>query len=146
MLKKLFYIGLGFSIIMVKKSVSYILATIEQSDKTVEQDPATDVVIAGKNGETAEYDVVTRMTSDSPVAEQAVDPLPQTVTAHEKQDDLTEVKGIGPTYAKRLASAGILTFSSLSKQTPDALRSITQARGQSADPESWIAQAVKLSD
>ena len=56
------------------------------------------------------------------------------------RDDLTEIKGIGPVFARRLADAGITTFAALAKSPPDYLRDVTRATSV-ARPEDWIAQA-----
>ena len=122
MLKKLFYIGLGLSIIAVKKSVSMIQEKREQytPDEEAEEAPAP--------VEAAEESVV--LVEDSVVVLEA--------------DDLTQITGIGPTYAKRLVEAGITTFAGLAAASPEELREVTKATGKSADPESWIAQAGSL--
>jgi large subunit ribosomal protein L21 len=53
---------------------------------------------------------------------------------------LTEIKGIGPVFAKRLAEAGITTFAALAEASPEHLREVTKA---TADPDEWIAQACR---
>lgn len=122
MLKKLFYIGLGFSIIAVKKSVSLIQEKREQYTADAQAEEAPEPV------ETADEAVV--IVEDSVVVSEA--------------DDLTQITGIGPTYAKRLVEAGITTFAGLAETSPEELREVTKATGKSADPESWIAQAGSL--
>jgi large subunit ribosomal protein L21 len=57
-----------------------------------------------------------------------------------RHDDLTEIKGIGPVYALRLAETGITTFAALARMSPQLLREITRATA-AADTEDWIAQA-----
>lgn len=55
-------------------------------------------------------------------------------------DDLTQIKGIGPVYAARLAEAGLTTFAAIAAATPERLREVTQAMA-AANPEEWIEQA-----
>jgi predicted flap endonuclease-1-like 5' DNA nuclease len=134
MLKKLFYIGLGFSIFAVKKSVNFLK----------------------EKGEQIEEQIIPMMDADAGVDKSGTAEQPQTQgaaegsvqrkkgSAQKKGDDLTEINGIGPTYAKRLRDAGISTYAALSKCSPEELRSITKATGKAADPESWIIQATHL--
>ena len=60
-----------------------------------------------------------------------------------KPDDLTAIKGIGPTFAKRLTEAGFTSFASLAGASPDHLREVTKAPPM-ANPDEWIAQARQL--
>lgn len=64
----------------------------------------------------------------------------KTTTAKPAANDLTEIKGIGPTFARRLTEAGITTFAELAAATPDYLREVTKASAI-ANPNEWIAQA-----
>jgi large subunit ribosomal protein L21 len=64
-------------------------------------------------------------------------PSPEQATA---ADDLTTIKGIGPTYAKRLADSGITTFAGLANASTEHLRDVTHATA-AANPKEWIAQA-----
>jgi predicted flap endonuclease-1-like 5' DNA nuclease len=57
-------------------------------------------------------------------------------------DDLTQIKGIGPTYAQRLKDAGLTTYTDIANATADQLRDI--ARATRADPADWISQARSL--
>lgn len=66
-------------------------------------------------------------------------PAPEVARA----DDLTAIKGIGPTFAKRLNDAGITTFAALAAATPEQLREVTRAPAV-ANPEEWIAQARSM--
>ena len=59
-------------------------------------------------------------------------------------DDLTQISGIGPTFARRLQAAGITTFAKMAALSPDYLREVSQAATWQADPEEWIAQANAL--
>jgi predicted flap endonuclease-1-like 5' DNA nuclease len=58
-------------------------------------------------------------------------------------DDLEQISGIGPTFARRLAEAGITTYSRLSQLTADQLREIV---GYRANVEQWIADAAGLAE
>lgn len=60
-------------------------------------------------------------------------------------DDLTRIKGIGPTYAARLQAAGISTFQQLSKTSPDRLREITKIRDwQQPGVAEWLVEAGEI--
>ncbi|MFN2189934.1 MAG: helix-hairpin-helix domain-containing protein [Candidatus Promineifilaceae bacterium] len=59
-----------------------------------------------------------------------------------RQDDLTQIQGIGPSYASRLNEAGIGTYSQLAEANPDDLRQITGVTRW--DPTEWIEQARSL--
>lgn len=74
-----------------------------------------------------------------------ITPKPQPVPdrAASPPDDLTTIKGIGPTYAKRLMEAGITTFAAVAAASPDQLRAVTKAPPM-ANPEEWIVQASSL--
>ena len=63
-----------------------------------------------------------------------------------RPDDLTQIKGIGPVFARRLNDAGITTFAQLAQATPDQLHEIVQAaEWQAVEPAAWIADARALS-
>lgn len=53
-------------------------------------------------------------------------PAESTASNDAGPDDLTEVNGIGPVFAQRLADAGVTTFSALAAMSPDQL---TEALG-----------------
>jgi predicted flap endonuclease-1-like 5' DNA nuclease len=72
-----------------------------------------------------------------PVAEAAP---PEVVAREETADNLQDIDGIGPTYARRLQEAGINTFADLAQQTPEHLLEVCGARSLSA-VESWIVAA-----
>jgi len=57
------------------------------------------------------------------------------------KDDLTVIKGIGPTFASRLENAGVTSYQSLAKLTPDELKEITHVADWQGDPGDWIIQA-----
>jgi large subunit ribosomal protein L21 len=54
-------------------------------------------------------------------------------------DDLTEVNGIGPVFARRLMEAGISTFSNLAQAEPGRVAEIAQV--PEARVTDWIEQA-----
>jgi hypothetical protein len=55
-------------------------------------------------------------------------------------DDLTEVKGIGPVYAERLADAGITTFVGLANADVAAVAGAASVSEQTA--RGWLEQAA----
>jgi hypothetical protein len=63
------------------------------------------------------------------------------VEIDEAKDDLAEIKGVGPTYASRLAEVGILTFADLAKA--DAAKVAEVAKVSEKVAGSWIAAATQ---
>lgn len=62
-------------------------------------------------------------------------------------DDFTQIKGIGPAYAARLAEAGITTYADLSAIGPEDLANVVDVREwQNVDTAAWIAAAQTLAD
>ena len=57
-------------------------------------------------------------------------------------DDLSEVKGIGPVYQARLKLAGITTFSGLASATATAIATAAEVPEKKA--EDWVRQAGDL--
>jgi predicted flap endonuclease-1-like 5' DNA nuclease len=57
-------------------------------------------------------------------------------------DDLSQVKGIGPVYRARLEQAGITTFSALALATTAEIASAAEIPADKA--EDWIKQAAGL--
>ncbi len=55
--------------------------------------------------------------------------------------ELQQIKGIGPKYARMLVDAGIVNLDDLAAATPDDLQAIVQARGGLNRYEDWIQQA-----
>jgi predicted flap endonuclease-1-like 5' DNA nuclease len=58
-------------------------------------------------------------------------------------DDLTQIDGIGPTFASRLYAAEVNTFTQLAALSPEQIREITLVTVQ-GDPADWIAEAKTL--
>lgn len=82
----------------------------------------------------------------SPPAPSTTPPAAKAPTATEAsfalQDDLTAVNGIGPVYAKRLAGAGVNSFSDLAGADAAELAALTDLnRDRIAD---WIRKASDL--
>lgn len=64
---------------------------------------------------------------------------------YKKADQLEDINGIGPVFARRLNEAGIYTFADLTAQSPEKIREIISPKNwQAIDPEGWIAQARQL--
>lgn len=59
-------------------------------------------------------------------------------------DDLTQINGIGPTFARRLNEAGIYSFAALAAADPEQVREVTKVANWQADPADWIAAAKAL--
>lgn len=67
-----------------------------------------------------------------------------TVIIKEK-DDLEDIIGIGPAFARRLNKAGVVTFAELAALSPARIREIiAPAEWQKIEPEYWIEQSLKL--
>jgi predicted flap endonuclease-1-like 5' DNA nuclease len=61
-----------------------------------------------------------------------------------RADDLTAISGIGPTFAKRLQEAGILTFRDLADSDEERIKEATGAAEWQANPQEWIAAARSM--
>lgn len=62
------------------------------------------------------------------------------------KNQLRLIRGIGPTYARRLNEAGIHSLNDLARQSPERLREIVELKKwQAADLEEWIDEAQALS-
>ncbi|HLY25581.1 MAG TPA: DUF4332 domain-containing protein [Aggregatilineales bacterium] len=60
-------------------------------------------------------------------------------------DDFTQIKGIGPAYARALNEAGIHSYSELAMQKPAELLSHLNSRVSIERVREWIKQAKQLS-
>lgn len=70
---------------------------------------------------------------------------PASNTQRQAADRLTDIHGIGATFAERLNAAGISSYAQLAAAAPETLRSIVKAEEWHAiDPDSWILQASQL--
>ena len=74
-------------------------------------------------------------------AEAQILALEQAIAQH-KRDNLQEIDGIGPVFAKRLYEAGIDSFAKLAQTSAERLREVVQLKPwQAADIEGWREQA-----
>ncbi len=80
-------------------------------------------------------------TVPTPVAE--TPPAPADVVPTPYPDPLSQIRGIGVVYEKRLYNAGIFTWHQLANTDPHILRVTTRAQSNT-DPQSWIDQARQL--
>jgi len=71
---------------------------------------------------------------------------PSAVQARTANDDLTRVRGIGPTLAQRLADHGITTYGQIAAWRPDDVRDVAEALGldRKISRQNWIEQAALL--
>jgi len=73
------------------------------------------------------------------------DPAPIAATP----DDLTQINGIGPAFAKALNALGITSFAQLAEQDAASLAERLEVRGVTAERiqrEEWIEQAKQQSE
>ena len=61
-------------------------------------------------------------------------------------DDLTQLKGVGPAYAKKLNEAGITSFAQLASLTPEGVTELEEKLNASGrvERDGWIEQAKEL--
>ena len=79
------------------------------------------------------------------LAEETAERFSGEIQAQTDGDDLTEIKGIGPVFASRLATAGIGRFAILAAAEPKEVALAAGVREwQNADIDDWIAQARVL--
>ncbi len=136
-------LGLGVSIFSYNDQVWLGVAT----DQGLMPDPQTIVAYYRE-----EIDQLYALTQDvaepsSPEATPAPDSTaePASPEAPRAGDDLTQLAGIGPAFAGKLAAAGVTTFAALAASTPDGLAAIVQAPDwRRPDYASWIEQARAL--
>lgn len=61
-------------------------------------------------------------------------------------DDLTQLKGVGPAYAKKLNEAGITSFAQIAALTPEGITELEEKLNASGrvERDGWIEQAKEL--
>jgi predicted flap endonuclease-1-like 5' DNA nuclease len=76
---------------------------------------------------------------------QPAEPIPLKPEPDARPDDLTQIRGIGPVFARRLRQAGITSFAQLANTSADALREIVAAEDwQKIEPVRWAQEAAGL--
>ena len=69
----------------------------------------------------------------------------QTKMSYSGKNQLQLIRGIGPTYARRLSEFGIQTFADLADCNPEQIASIIKKKNwQSVDIEKWLEEAKAL--
>jgi predicted flap endonuclease-1-like 5' DNA nuclease len=63
-----------------------------------------------------------------------------------QEDDLTSIRGIGPSSAEQLKAAGITTFEKLADLNGQQVMQVLSSAPPGADFESWVAQARELAE
>jgi predicted flap endonuclease-1-like 5' DNA nuclease len=72
----------------------------------------------------------------------AASELPKNEKVETRNDDLTQIEGIGPKVAGVLKNAGITSFDSLASADPAEVKNVLNEAGlQMMNPEGWIEQA-----
>jgi|GEM_PF-3373669 predicted flap endonuclease-1-like 5' DNA nuclease len=149
MIKKVIHAGLGIASIIVEK-VSKLVHIGEK--KLFEEEGAPPVKPAPEKAEMVEAvkPAVSLQIVEPPLPPQPVQPVTTAVVEAAvaqppaRYDDLTAIKGIGPTFARRLKEAGITSYVALAGASREQLQEITRAADWQANPEEWIAQAKAL--
>lgn len=67
---------------------------------------------------------------------------PATQVTADSQDDLSQVKGIGPVFRARLGEAGVSTFADLARADAEALATRIDVAASRVDD--WVDQARRL--
>ena len=84
-------------------------------------------------------------TEEPPTFRVPPQPAPEPVTPDAEAapaDDLSEVKGIGPVYSRRLSEAGITTFAQLASTEPATVAAAAEVSEELASD--WTDQAAVL--
>lgn len=137
-------LGLGISIFSYNNQVLLGVAT----DEGLVPDPETIVRYYGEEIDQLLQIVEQSSEAQPVVAEPAVEPAPAAEAAPPpastalQGDDLTQLAGIGPAFAAKLATGGIHTLAALAASTVDELAAIVHAPDwRRPDYAAWIAQA-----
>lgn len=98
--------------------------------------------LAASEARVRDLEAIRPRTPETVAAPPATASAPQkdAVASEKTADDLREIDGIGPTYARRLQDEGITTFVGLAQETPERVMEISGARSLSA-VKGWIAEA-----
>ncbi len=132
---RLVYIALGFA-------VGYLIDVLKEQqqneDKQVPKMEEIEVVVS---------DAVKEKDSSAAKSVSKKKKAAQKATKAEALESspafLTEINGIGPTYAKRMFEAGIRSLPDLANSDPAELAKISKLRN-TAKAEEWISEAKKL--
>ncbi|MEM8858813.1 MAG: helix-hairpin-helix domain-containing protein [Chloroflexota bacterium] len=125
MLKRLVYIGIGFAI-------GYLVDTLrrQQAGEFEEHIPAAKM-----------EEIFVTPAKSKEVLEQVIEP--KVVPEESSADFLTEINGIGPTYARRLFDGGIRSLQSLIDAGAGHIAEVAKLRNAN-QAEDWIVQASQL--
>lgn len=94
-------------------------------------------------------DLTAQYSAAAPPAEKPEPPEKTTAAGAEaadsqdQADDLRQITGIGPTYARRLQEAGIHSFAALAALAPEAVMELSAVRSAEM-AEAWIEEARRL--
>jgi predicted flap endonuclease-1-like 5' DNA nuclease len=106
-------------------------------------EPVVEVVTAVAEPPMVEpvVEVVTAV-AEPPMVEPVVEVA--TAVAPAMSDDLTRIKGIGPTFARRLRDAGLDSYAKLAAATPAEVKEAAKLAEWQGNPAEWVIAAGVL--
>lgn len=114
--------------------------------KKAEAAPAAEVKEEAPKAKKAAAPKAEAPKAEAPAAEKKAPAKKAAAPKAEAADDLTQLKGVGPTIAKKLVDAGITSFAQIAAFTPEDIEMFEEKlsfKGR-IEREGWIEQAKEL--